>query len=206
MRSQCTAVAVGLLVSTGCQSPCESGFDRHADGVCRATQPCENGTERGADLRCHPLNGGPGPANFESDTGYSATEAQGDSAAYADTDTGQYSAPAQVRIVMNAVAGFPLHGLVVLANDNTGSVPVASFCQVILDDPMNVEGFLVPYDGLSDPCPNAGDPFLFDPGEVELTMAISLGAAAEPAVCDTRTVSVGERTTVDYTNVTGCTP
>ena len=206
MRSQCAAIAAGLLVSVGCHSPCETGFERHSDGVCRAVQPCGNGTARDSDLRCHPFDGGPGSATFETDTGLSATDIPDDSGDYAQTDTGLYSAPAHVRIVMNRVAGFPLHGLVVLASDHPGSEPVASFCQVILDDPMDVEGFLVPYDGQSDPCPNAGVPFRFNRGEVELTMAISLGAAADPALCDTRTVTVGERTTVDYSDVTGCTP
>ena len=94
--------------------------------------------------------------------------------------------------------------MVVFAERPGGGGPIASFCQIILADPMDIEGHMVPFDGTSDPCPSTGDAVIFDEGAIELTMSVSQGASESPVLCDQRVVAIAGDQTVDYSTVTGC--
>ena len=187
---------------SGCRAPCETGFNRDSEGLCRAEVPCPPGASRGTDLACHPHGDSGTPARTQ-DTGSSIDAPPVDTGSEPDGDAPD-TGPGRIRIVYNQLAGLPLHGLVVFAERTDGGGPIASFCQIILADPMDIEGHMVPFDGSSDPCPSQGDPVIFDEGIIELTMSVSQGASDSPVLCDQRAVTIAGDQTVDYGSVTGC--
>jgi len=82
--------------------------------------------------------------------------------------------------------------------------PTASFCQIILDDPMSVQGYLVPYDGEADPCPSTGEPERFEPGLVVLNMVVIPGPSSDPVLCDERVVEIAGDQHIDFSDVIAC--
>jgi hypothetical protein len=107
-------------------------------------------------------------------------------------------------VLYNGLSGYPVHGFVVTGRFPDEDLPSSAFCQIILASEVDVSGLLVPYDGVSSPCPSVGDPFLFEPGPVELFMILAQDAAAGPVLCDQRTIVVDGDMTVDFGDVTGC--
>ena len=196
--------AVLATVISGCKAACEAGFNRGDDGLCRAEVPCPPGASRGTDLACHPYGDSGTPA-ATTDSGSPTDQPPLDTGtADAPDDDVPSTGPGRIRIVYDQLAGLPLHGMVVFAERPGGGGPIASFCQIILADPMDIEGQMVPFDGTSDPCPSAGDAVIFDEGAIELTMSVSQGASESPVLCDQRVVAIAGDQTVDYSTVTGC--
>lgn len=196
------AAAFGVLV--GCQSPCMSGFERKADRVCHATVPCGPGEARGEDLLCHPTSGSTEDTagnEYQTDTG----APEGDEDTGVMDSGGPQEGPGRIQVLYPALSGYPAHGFIVFATSGGSAGPMASYCQIILAAEVDVDGYLQAYDGETDPCPSFGEPLVFESGTVQLSMVVTSGAEAEPALCDERTVLVMGDTTVDFSGVTSCT-
>ena len=195
----------GSAVLAGCSTPCATGFSRDAEGICHAIEACRTGTARGTDLACHTIEEQNETA-IESDTGdWSAGDPTDPTAPSPDEDTGAPTeGPGRIWVSYEQLEGVPLHGFVVFGNKMGNPEPVASFCQIILSDPMTVQGYLVPFSGTQDPCPSTGEPSLFDPGEVTLIMTLSTGFGSEPVLCDERRVTIAGDQMVDFSDVITC--
>lgn len=194
-------LAIGL-VCWSCRSPCDGAFERGDDGVCRATSACSAGTQRMPDLSCAPVAdaGGDGPVT---DT---ATPAADTADVETIDDTGIAASRGRVRVVNAGLTGVPAHGFVVLATTEGSPQPSGAFCQIILQETIDIDGFVVPYENGTDPCPTSGDAMLFEPGPVELELKVVAGVSAEAVLCDVRVVDVVGETVVDFSDVEGCEP
>ena len=194
------AAVFGLLV--GCQAPCMSGFERKADGVCYATSQCGPGEARGEDLVCHPSPTAEDTAvgDPQPDTGEPPVGAD---TGVADSG-GPQEGPGRIQVLYPALAGYPAHGFIVFASSEGATSPTAAYCQIILAAEVDVDGYLQAYDGETDPCPSFGEALVFESGPVQLSMVVTSGAEADPALCDERSVLVMGDTTVDFSGVTSC--
>lgn len=188
--------AVWTLGLGACSSvPCLEGFSKDAQGVCRADTPCPQGSVRGHDLDCHVRPDGP-PSD---------AQAQGTTGAAMDTGEGWASdGPGRILVRYDGLSGVPSHGFLVMAFTEDSGPPGAAFCQIILDDPVDVAGFVVPFDGRSDPCPSDGEPHRFEPGELRLEMMVVEASGGSPVLCDERLLTVEGDQEVDYSAVVRC--
>ncbi len=190
---------VGLigLVGVGCGAPCAEGFERDGAGYCRATVPCAPGTARGDDLMCSET------ADARLDTGAAETTDTGEPAELLGDD-GRSDEPSRLRVVWDGLAGYPAHGMVVMASVADDPEPVAAYCKIILQASVDIDAYLVAYTPGSDPCTQGGEEYIFDGGPVHLMMQVVVGQDGVPALCDERDLEVSGDTTVDYTGVTAC--
>ena len=195
-------MAWGLL---GCGPDCVAGFAADDEGICRAVRSCPIGHERRTDLACHPVV----TTESEESSPGSTTMDSGDP----PTDTGTAppldedaftSGQGRIFIRYDNLDNYTMHGFVVMGRHPEFRAPTSSFCQVILDQSVNILGPMRFFDGVSDPCPSQGDALVFEPGPVVLQMSLSSGVADSPALCDERVVTVDGDITVDFGDVTSC--
>jgi len=202
-----TVGLAGALLAVGCGQPCATGFSRSDDGVCRADTPCPSNAQREQDLACHPVSSGES-LTTQTDTGYWAddtAENEPTESTEPIQDTGAAdSGPGRIWVSYEGLEGVPAHGFFVFGEVSGKAGPIASFCQIILADPMTVQGYLVPFDGDSDPCPNTGEPELFDEEQVVLNMIVAQGASSEPVLCDQRVIDITGDQIVDFSDVIAC--
>ena len=193
--------------AAGCAAPCSTGFSRDANGICNAIETCPPGTQRETDLGCHASDTQNEP-DTQSDTGDWATEESNDSRySPPEADTGSPTeGPGRIWVSYDQLEGVPLHGFVVFGSKMGNPEPIASFCQIILNDPMTVQGYLVPFTATEDPCPSTGEPSLFEPGDVNLIMTLSTGFGTDPVLCDERSITISGDQTVDFSDVITCAP
>lgn len=199
-KSMRSLVLAGVL--SGCGAPCLEGFSKDAEGVCRADVPCEPGTARGADLVCR---GDDTEEPAPTDTGVS--EAEGLDTGLADTDDGDVpvtEGPGRVRVVWTGLSGVPLHGMVVMATAEGESMPSAAMCVVVLQQEIDIDGFLVSYAPGEDPCTPGGEPVELAPGPLRLDMQVVAGEGGVPVFCDERELVVAGDVTVDFSGVQSC--
>ena len=202
-----TLVVIGALFATtlGCTEPCAAGFSRDNAGICHAVERCPPGTQRDRNLTCEPHSADEdSPVDTadqpQDDTGTTEPESTPD-----DTGSSQ-DGPGRILVKYEQLAGVPAHAFLVLAEAPGTPEPIAAFCQIILTNPMSVEGYLVPYDGTTDPCPSVGEPKLFATGQVSLIMSVVQGPDSPPALCDERLVEVSGNQVVDFSDVIACEP
>lgn len=188
-----------MVALSGCaKEPCVDGFTKGGDEICRAEVACPTGAFRGRDLDCHQRTDGVPPSTVDSGAHDTADAA---------TDTGDgwaSSGPGRIFVRYDGLSGVPSHGFVVMAFGVDPGPPGAAFCQIILDDPVDVAGFLVPFDGISDPCPSDGEPHRFDTGELRLEMMVMAASGGSAALCDERLLVVDGDQEVDYSSVLRC--
>ena len=199
-KSMRSIVLAGLL--SGCGAPCLEGFSKDPDGVCRADVPCEPGTARDPDLVCR----GDDPEQpLATDTGVS--EAEELDTGLADSDEADLPAtegPGRVRVVWTGLSGVPLHGVVVMATVEGESIPSAAMCVVVLQQEIDIDGFLVSYVPGADPCIPGGEPVELEPGPLRLDMQVVAGEGGVPVFCDERELVVAGDVTVDFSGVQSC--
>ena len=188
-----------FFVLYGCRTPCAAGFTRDSAGLCRADTQCAPGTERGENLACIPF------AVDETDTG-KRTGAQVDSGGQAVHDTGDSISAnlGRIRMIWEDLTDVPVHGFVVMAIPEGAVEPAAAYCVVILQQSIDIDGFLVPYTSGEDPCAITGDPAIFDSGLVQVRMEVVSGADSAPVLCDEREVTVMGDVAVDFTGINSC--
>ena len=194
------SVSLTLLIAA-CEQDCAQGFTRSADGICRADTPCPAGSQREEDLACHSTHIAQDRDTGEPPQSNSVQEESRDD----EVDTGGLTeGPGRIWVSYEQLKGVPAHGFVVFGTVPGETSPVASFCQIILADPMTVEGYLVPYDGESNPCPSTDDAKLFEANEVVLNMFVAQGTESEPILCDQRLISIAGDQVVDFSDVVAC--
>jgi hypothetical protein len=200
--------AIGTLLAmalAGCSSPCAQGFEKDTVGICRAVATCKPGTQRSRNLTCEPHSASENSATDTAHTQQHDTGAEEPDSLTDDTDSSG-DGPGRILVKYEQLEGAPAHAFLVLAEIPGFPEHIATFCEIILTDPMSIEGYLVPHDGSTDPCPSAGEPKLFAAGQVSLIMSVAQGPDSPPAFCDERVVEVSGDHVVDFSEVTGCDP
>ena len=199
----CAAVLVcGLL---GCRPNCVSGFAADEDGICRAVRPCPTGHERRTDLACHAVSSSESEAQqTDEDDAEPNPNLDDTGTAPPAEEGGSHSGSGRIFIQYEGLENYSMHGFVVMGRKPGDLDPSSAFCQVILDQSVDILGEMRPFDGVSDPCPSQGDAVLYEPGEIILQMSLSSGASDSPALCDERTVRVEGDIIADFGGVTSC--
>ena len=198
---------VGLMMwgSLGCRPNCVSGFAADEDGICRAVRPCPTGHERRPDLACHPVGSTQSEAEQADVNAEESIPSREDTGPVSPADEGgSDSGPGRILIQYEALENYSMHGFVVMGRKPGERDPTSAFCQVILDQSVDILGEMRPFDGVSDPCPSQGDAMIYEPGEIILQMSLSSGVSDSPALCDERTVTVDGDITADFGGVSSC--
>ena len=75
---------------------------------------------------------------------------------------------------------------------------------MVLQQEIDIDGFLVSYAPGTDPCIPGGDPVELEPGPLRLDMQVVAGEGGVPVFCDERELVVAGDVTVDFSGVQSC--
>lgn len=182
-----------LLVTCGCRPPCAKGYTRGQDLVCYPDslvakdsgnlEPTDSGLGDTPDRSEHPDTG--------LDTGL-------------DDSTPPAEGWGRIRVMYPSFDGYPSHAFLTYGRRASSVLPQAAFCTFIFADTFEIDGYLVSWDGTTNPCPSEGDPVYLPPGAFVIHLMVTSSISADPVICDTRTVEIDGDVTVDYTGVDSC--